>query len=80
MFRPGNIYIEQQISDKESFGIVDRMIVSDDLITIIDYKSGSVKRQRLRQKYEEQLKCYTKIMETLYPQRRVEYYMLSIDI
>jgi ATP-dependent exoDNAse (exonuclease V) beta subunit len=78
MFRPGNIYIEQQISDKENFGIVDRMIVSDNLITIIDYKSGSMRG--LRYKYEEQLKRYTKIMETLYPQRRVEYYMLSIDI
>ena len=78
MFRPGNLYVEQQISDKESFGIVDRMIVSNNLITIIDYKSGSMRG--LRQKYDEQLKRYTKIMETLYPQRRVEYYMLSIDI
>jgi exodeoxyribonuclease V beta subunit len=78
MFRPGNLYVEQQISDKESFGIVDRMIVSDSLITIIDYKSGSMRG--LRQKYDEQLRRYTKIMETLYPQRRVEYYMLSIDI
>jgi ATP-dependent exoDNAse (exonuclease V) beta subunit len=78
MFRPGNLYVEQQISDKESFGIVDRMIVSDNLITIIDYKSGSMRG--LRQKYDEQLKRYTKIMEMLYPQRRVEYYMLSIDI
>jgi len=78
MFRPGNIYIEQQISDKENFGIVDRMIVSDNLITIIDYKSGSMRG--LRYKYKEQLKRYTKIMEALYPQRRVEYYILSIDI
>ena len=78
MFRPGNLYIEQQISDKENFGIVDRMIVSDNLVTIIDYKSGSMKG--LRQKYDEQRKRYTKIMETLYPQRRVEYYMLSVDI
>jgi ATP-dependent exoDNAse (exonuclease V) beta subunit len=78
MFRPGNIYIEQQISDKEISGTVDRMIVSDNLVTIIDYKSGSMKG--LRQKYDEQRKRYTKIMETLYPQRRVEYYMLSIDI
>ena len=78
MFRLGNFYIERQISDKENFGIVDRMIVSDNLITIIDYKSGSMRG--LRQKYDEQLKHYTKIMETLYPQRRVEYYMLSIDI
>jgi ATP-dependent exoDNAse (exonuclease V) beta subunit len=54
------------------------MIVSDNLVTIIDYKSGSMKG--LRQKYDEQRKRYTKIMETLYPQRRVEYYMLSVDI
>ena len=77
MFRPGKLYIEQQISDKNNFGIVDRMIVSDDLITIIDYKSGSVRG--LKQKYDEQLKRYTKIMESLYPLRKIEYYILSID-
>jgi ATP-dependent exoDNAse (exonuclease V) beta subunit len=78
MFKPGKIYIEQQISDKESFGIVDRIIVSENLITIIDYKSGSMRG--LRQKYDEQLKRYIKIMKTLYPKRSVEYYMLAIDI
>lgn len=78
MLRPGNIYVEQHISDKESFGIVDRMIVSDNLITIIDYKSGSMKG--LRYKYEEQLRRYTKIMRSLYPLRNVEYYILSIDV
>jgi ATP-dependent exoDNAse (exonuclease V) beta subunit len=78
MFRPGKLYIEQQISDKNNFGIVDRMIVSDNLITIIDYKSGSMRG--LRQKYDEQLKRYTRIMELLYPSRKVEYYILSIDI
>ncbi|MDP2853265.1 MAG: UvrD-helicase domain-containing protein [Smithellaceae bacterium] len=77
MFRPGKLYIEQQISDKNNFGIVDRMIVSDDLITIIDYKSGSMRG--LRQKYDEQLKRYTRIMELLYPLRKVEYYILPID-
>jgi hypothetical protein len=77
-FRPGKLYIEQQISDKNNFGIVDRMIVSDDLITIIDYKSGSMRG--LRHKYDEQLTRYTKIMQVLYPQRKVEYYILSIDI
>ncbi len=77
MFRPGKLYIEQQISDKNNFGIVDRMTVSDDLITIIDYKSGSMRG--LKQKYDEQLKRYTKIMKSLYPSRKIEYYILSID-
>ncbi len=78
MFKKGKVYIEQQISDRENFGIVDRMIISDELITIIDYKSGSMRG--LKQKYDEQLKRYTKIMESLYPRRKVEYYILSIDI
>jgi ATP-dependent exoDNAse (exonuclease V) beta subunit len=78
MFRTGRLYIEQQISDKNNFGIVDRMIVSDELITIIDYKSGSMRG--LKQKYDEQLKRYTKIMESLYPLIKVEYYILSIDL
>ena len=77
MFRPGKLYIEQQISDKNNFGIVDRMSVSEDLITIMDYKSGSMRG--LRQKYDEQLQCYTRIMASLYPSRKVEYYILSID-
>ena len=77
MFRPGHLYIEQQISDKNNFGVVDRMIVSDDLITIVDYKSGSMRG--LKQKYDEQLKRYTRIMQTIYPSRKVEYYILSID-
>jgi len=78
IFRPGNLYIEQQISDKENFGIVDRMIVSEHLITIIDYKSGSMRG--FRQKYEEQLERYKKIMKALYPLITVEYYILAIDI
>lgn len=78
MFRPGKLYTEQQISDKDDNGIVDRMIVSEDLVTVIDYKSGSMRG--LRQKYDEQLKRYTKIMKSIYPGKNVEYYMLSIDI
>ncbi len=78
IFRPGKFYLEQQISDRSNFGIVDRMIISDDLITIIDYKSGSMRG--LKQKYDEQLKRYTRIMQSLYPQRKIEYYILSIDL
>lgn len=77
IFRPGKVYAEQQISDMESFGIVDRMIVADELVTIIDYKSGSMRG--LRQKYEEQQRRYTKIMRALYPHRKVEYHILQID-
>jgi ATP-dependent exoDNAse (exonuclease V) beta subunit len=53
------------------------MIVADNLVTIIDYKSGSMRG--LRQKYEEQQRRYIKIMKSLYPRRKVEYYILQID-
>ena len=78
IFRPGRVYTEQQISDRESFGIVDRMIVSDNLVTIIDYKSGSMRG--LRKKYEEQLARYRDIVRALYPTAQVEYYILAIDV
>ncbi|NLN39716.1 MAG: UvrD-helicase domain-containing protein [Smithella sp.] len=78
IFRPGRVYTEQQISDRESFGIVDRMIVSDNLVTIIDYKSGSMRG--LRKKYEEQLARYRDIVRALYPAAQVEYHILAIDV
>ena len=77
MFGPGRLYVEQPISDKNDFGIVDRMIVSDRAVTIMDYKSGSLRG--LRRKYDEQRERYTRIMKSLYPSRTVDYHILSID-
>jgi ATP-dependent exoDNAse (exonuclease V) beta subunit len=53
------------------------MIVSDHAVTIMDYKSGSLRG--LRRKYDEQRERYTRIMKSLYPQRNVEYHVLPID-
>lgn len=77
LFRPGRLYVEQPISDQKDFGVVDRMIVSDHAVTIMDYKSGSLRG--LRRKYDEQRERYTRIMKSLYPQRNVEYHVLPID-
>ena len=78
LFRPGRLYIEQPISDQKDFGVVDRMIVSDDAVTILDYKSGSLRG--LRRKYDEQRERYIRIVKSLYPSRAVEYHILSIDL
>lgn len=77
LFGPGRLYVEQPISDKNESGIVDRMIVSDRVVTIMDYKSGSLRG--LRRKHEEQKERYTRIMKALYPSRSVEYHILTID-
>ena len=77
LFGPGRLYLEQPISDKNDFGVVDRMIVSEHTVTIMDYKSGSLRG--LKRKYEEQKERYTRIMKSLYPSRTVAYHILSID-
>lgn len=77
LFGPGRLYVEQPISNKNDFGVVDRMLVSEHAVTIMDYKSGSLRG--LKRKYEEQKERYTRIMKSLYPSRTVAYHILSID-
>lgn len=77
LFGPGRLYVEQPISNKNDFGVVDRMLVSEHAVTIMDYKSGSLRG--LKRKYEEQKDLYTRIMKSLYPSRTVAYHILSID-
>lgn len=77
LFGPGRLYVEQPISNKNDFGVVDRMLVSKHAVTIMDYKSGSLRG--LKRKYEEQKERYTRIMKSLYPSRTVAYHILSID-
>jgi len=77
MFRSGKIFTEQSISSRKLFGIVDRMIIAEEKITIVDYKTGS--SEELIEKYQEQLSRYVEIMQTLYPGRAIDAYLLFID-
>ena len=77
LFRPGRVLTEQHISDTRAFGIVDRLIIAPDRITLIDFKTGRV--GHLADKYQIQMLRYRTILQELFPGRGVEGYLLFVD-
>jgi len=77
LFRPGRVLTEQHISDTRSFGIVDRLIIAPDRITLIDFKTGRV--GHLADRYRPQMVRYRTILQGLFPGRPVECCLLFVD-
>jgi ATP-dependent exoDNAse (exonuclease V) beta subunit len=77
IFRPGTVLTEQHLSDTRSFGIVDRLIIAPDRITLIDFKTGRV--AHLADKYRPQMIRYRTILQRLFNERPVECYLLFVD-
>ena len=77
LFRPGTVLTEQHLSDTRLFGIVDRIIIAPDRITLIDFKTGRV--GHLSDKYRPQMIRYRTILQGLFGGRQVECYLLFID-
>ncbi|MBI4633822.1 MAG: UvrD-helicase domain-containing protein [Deltaproteobacteria bacterium] len=77
LFRPGTVLTEQHISDTRAFGIVDRLILAPDCITLIDFKTGHV--GHLADKYQAQMIRYRTILQGLFGDRPVECYLLFVD-
>lgn len=77
LFRPGRVLTEQHISDTHSFGIVDRLILDPDRITLVDFKTGRV--GHLAEKYRHQMIRYRTILQKLFPGQTVEGYLLFVD-
>jgi ATP-dependent helicase/nuclease subunit A len=77
LFCPGRVLTEQHISDTHAFGIVDRLIIAPDRITLIDFKTGRV--GHLTEKYRLQMLRYRTILQDLFPGRPVECYLLFVD-
>jgi ATP-dependent exoDNAse (exonuclease V) beta subunit len=77
LFRPGTVRTEQHISDTRSFGIVDRLIIGPDRITLIDFKTGRV--GYLADKYRPQMNRYRIILQGLFGECPIECYLLFVD-
>ena len=77
IFRTGTVLTEQHLSDTHSFGIVDRLIIAPDRITLIDFKTGRV--GHLADKYRPQMIRYRTILQGLFSGRPVEGYLLFVD-
>ncbi|MCL2669223.1 MAG: UvrD-helicase domain-containing protein [Syntrophaceae bacterium] len=77
LFRPGKVLVEQHLSDTRSVGIVDRLILAEDRITLIDFKTGRV--GHLAEKYRLQMLRYRTILQGLFPNRSIDGYLLFVD-
>ena len=77
IFRPGAVLTEQHISDTRAFGIVDRLIIAPDRITLVDFKTGRV--GHLADKYRRQMMRYRTILQGLFAGHQVEGYLLFVD-
>ncbi|SEM70908.1 ATP-dependent exoDNAse (exonuclease V) beta subunit (contains helicase and exonuclease domains) [Syntrophus gentianae] len=77
LFRPGKVLTEQHLSDTRAFGIVDRLIIAPDRITLIDFKTGRV--GHLADKYLAQMIRYRTILQGLFPGRPVECCLMFVD-
>jgi ATP-dependent exoDNAse (exonuclease V) beta subunit len=77
LFRPGTVLTEQHLSDTRVFGIVDRLIIAPDRITLIDFKTGRV--GHLFDKYRPQMIRYRTILQGLFGGCPIECYLLFVD-
>jgi ATP-dependent exoDNAse (exonuclease V) beta subunit len=78
--KPGRgIGREQEFSDREGNLLrMDRVVMDEDRITVIDYKTGGEKRAE--EKHFSQIKNYIRILEDLYPGREVEGMIAYVDL
>lgn len=78
IFRKGKVYTEQKISNSTEFGVVDRLIVDNDLITLIDYKTGK-RNSNLIEGYRAQMERYRSILSSIFGDCPTEAYLLFLD-
>lgn len=70
--------VELIIDGKWMSGIVDRLVVGEGVVEVIDFKTDAVESAEiLVERYAGQMKAYRKVMEKLYPDLEVRCRMLS---
>lgn len=67
--------IMAKIDGKLVSGKIDRLIVSENQVLIIDYKTGKHNAEH----YEQQLQLYQKILQQIYPQKSVGYKIIWVE-
>jgi hypothetical protein len=77
IFRSGTVLTEQHLSDTRAFGIVDRLIIGSDRITLIDFKTGRL--GHLADRYWPQMIRYKTILRGFFEGRPVECYLMFVD-
>jgi ATP-dependent helicase/nuclease subunit A len=65
--------------NKLVYGIIDRMIVENEIVHIIDYKSNQVDKNNIDSKtdyYLPQMEAYKSAVQKIYPERNIKTYLL----
>jgi len=71
-----------RVGDRIISGQIDRLVVDGDCVKIIDYKTNRPAAQTAKDiplLYRKQLSAYRELVEKLYPDKRVETYILWTD-
>ncbi len=71
-----------KVGDKIISGQIDRLVVKDDAVMIIDYKTNRPAADFLSEvplKYLKQMECYKKLIAQIYPSKTIEVYILWTD-
>jgi len=78
--KPGRVIKrEQDFSDPGgSLFRMDRVVMDEDQIVVIDYKTGTEKRAE--KEYVSQLKNYIRILKEIYPDKNVEGMIAYVDL
>jgi ATP-dependent helicase/nuclease subunit A len=64
-----------KINDQQIVGTIDRLIVNDNEVIIIDYKSNQLDLQDVQStitKYSKQLNLYKKVIQEVYPLKKIK--------
>ncbi len=64
-----------RVGDKVINGVIDRLIVRDDEVLIVDYKTDK-KVLEVPQKYKNQMAAYKSLMTSIYPSKQIKTYIL----
>ena len=78
--KPGRVMkLEQEFSDsKGNLFRMDRVVIDEDRVTVMDYKTGHEKKFEGR--YISQLKNYMRILKEVYPGKKIEGMIAYVDI
>lgn len=80
--RPGRIVLRESelVNSKGELYRADRVVVDPDRITVIDYKTGQVKKSEIKDFYLKQINNYKAMLEEIYPQKKIEAVLMYLDL
>jgi len=64
------------VNDRVISGQIDRLIIKDNTVVIIDFKTNRIFSDKVSKKYEKQMGLYAKLLAKIYPEKEIKTYLL----